>query len=202
MKKERNPIKVSISNVEDMETIEKEIKNLKLKEVKVLEEDVEYTIAKINNQIKQILPATLKSEYEKNIIDNYSFLESLNRTDKSYELVENSFDIYFRNVLYEGIIASVSDKDKAIEIYNSNPVNKLMKDINEYVSSMLHLTGLQTADSRTKAYFTKLLQHICTSMTFFYNVYNLDTKHKSYNDITQYLLSFMSVNYPVDGKTV
>lgn len=198
MKKERKPIKVSISNVEDMETIEKKIEDLKTKQAKPVEENIEDKMATINAQIKDIIYSP--SNYEKQVRDNYNFLASLDYTDKSYELVENSFDIHFRKILYEGIIAFISDKNKAIEIYNSDHVNKLMKDINEYVSSMLHLTDLQAADYRMRGYLTKLLQNISTTMSFFYNLYNLDTKHRSYTDIIQYLVAFMTVKFPADGK--
>lgn len=195
MKKETKQIKVSISNVEDMESIENEIEALKNKynESKISNNFNEANIIKeyFNNN-------TVSTDYEKQVKNNYDFLISMNRSEKSYELIENYFDIHFRKIIYECIVAFITDKEKAIEIYNSNQVNKLMKDIDEYISSMLHLTQEQMNDFRMKAYLTKLLQNIGTSISFFYGLYNFDTNHKSYNEIMQYLFAFMIVIYPAN----
>ena len=201
MRKEKPKIKTYISNVEDAEVIEKEIKNIQEKQSKpiVSNNEIENKIKFINSQISQFIPM---QDYENLVRDNYNFLASMDCTDKSYELVENSLDIHFRKILYEGIIAFISDKNKAIEIYNSDHMDKLMKDINEYVSSMLHVNELMANDCRMKAYVTKLLQNIGTNMSFFYNLHGLSTDHRSYYDIMQYLLAFMTVIFPSDGKTV
>ena len=104
MRKEKLKIKTHISNVENMEDVEKEIEALKERQIsKPIPNNIENNVMIINTQLSQI-----GSNYEGIVRDNYNFIASLNCTDKSYELVESSLDIHFRKIIYEGIIAFIS----------------------------------------------------------------------------------------------
>lgn len=198
--KETPKLKVTVTNIENMEDIDRELEEIKARKTKKQESEKAHEEHNLDSIVKEIATLSPIDDYNKIIRDIYDFLAFMKYSERSYELVLESIELRFRRSIYEAITSKTNDKEEAFRIYSEFQLNKIIADINEYISKILHV---QEQDDHTNTlYLIRLISNINENIRLFYDINNLD--HNSYREIMKYLLGFMDIVYPglTNGKTV
>lgn len=191
---EQPKLKVSISSIK---AIEKELEVLEDKKAERDRSNSKIIFDDSFNPIeKQIVPLETMDEYHGSIKEIYNFITYMGCNEKSYNLVIESIELKFRRLIYEAIASRTNDKETILRLYSEPQLNKIISDINEYVSQMLHITDTSKNDSTIKLYLVKLLDNIHGNIRLFYDINDLDYNHNSYKEIIGYLFAFMHEVFP------